>query len=185
MKSLAAALLFIPISLCLAPPSEAETLKTVNSWRDVSMFLQRHEISKETAELYALRSCSNLPDISTIACMSQSLSDPQSYIGLNTEWAAAQDAQQRARQAARHVEERLHAVEAMKRELPLLEQRIRQAEAARAEVVATLDEMTEANASSATRNQGAEVLKNTDASLKALRNRLSEIKKAIAAVSSQ
>lgn len=82
----------IPLTFIAALASSsanAETLADVSSWREVSEFMQRHDVSEIAAALYVAETCEALPSMSQLACFTQAITSPNAFEGLSTEWLAA------------------------------------------------------------------------------------------------
>jgi hypothetical protein len=76
------------IAVLASSSANAETLTDVSSWRDVSEFMQRHDVSEIAAALYVAETCEALPSMSRLACLTQAITSPSAFEGLSTEWLA-------------------------------------------------------------------------------------------------
>ncbi len=183
MKHCLIALIFAAIT---APVAAAETLTNVSSWRDVSEFMRRHNVSDAAATMYVAETCETLPSISKLACLTEALTSPTAFEGLSTEWLEIVEpliAEQEAQAAAARAEEAAereqiqHQIDLQDRsdEIAHLNAAIEQLETARQGVQRTAEQLNSDELSELDQEQLHHILRQYDADIAEMKSRLSEI----------
>lgn len=179
------------ICMVLGQGATAETLSEVSSWRDVSAFLQKHEVSESAAILYIAAGCAGLPTISQQACLEEALTNPKSYEGISKEWITRVEA--RLEEERRRVETEEQQAESQKQqleqqlreqrveqereaEIQFLEQTIRDHERTKREIEMTAGRLGNNNMTESDRDQLEEVLRRYEEDLANMRKRLYQIR---------